>query len=132
MRNERRVGVGIARQDRELDRFSAASRFDFGKPIAPVSGTAEKPQHNQPCVPECLLDVEIDREIVLKVKQIGEPERRPGAFLTATKPFTRRMSYLAMAAATRSSKPFRSLISPISMTKLSKSSWSCCCSPSSS
>jgi len=74
-RGEIGVWLGVARKHAEHDAAFACHGLDLVDTVAPVGRTAQHAQHDQPCMGEGLLDVEIDRERMLQLQQVGKAER---------------------------------------------------------
>ena len=68
------IGPRIARQNRQSDVPVARDRFYLLDPVGPILCTAEKPDDDQLGMAQCLLDIEVDRKIVLKRQDVREPK----------------------------------------------------------
>ena len=74
-RRQLRVGLRVAWQKTEHDAALARHRLDLIEAVAPVGRAAEDAENDKPGVREGVLDVEINRQRVLQLEKVGEPQR---------------------------------------------------------
>ena len=64
----------VTGQHRERDAVFTGHRFDLIETVGPVGRAAEQTQHDELRAGQGLFDIEINRQIVLELQQIGEAE----------------------------------------------------------
>lgn len=74
MRSEFRIRALIARQDGKRNSVVARAGNQLVEAIGPIARAAQKTQDDELCVAKRLFDIEVDREIMLKLKNIDEPQ----------------------------------------------------------
>ncbi len=74
-RDKAGIGLCIAGQNGQQYAVLAGERLDLIEAVGPIGCAAQEAQDDQLRFRECLLDIEIDGEIVLQLKQIGEAKR---------------------------------------------------------
>jgi hypothetical protein len=79
------VRLRVSRQKAELDAAFARGGFHLVEAIAPVGRAAQDAEHDELRVAQRLLDIEVDRERMLELQQVGEAERAGCAVMRAGK-----------------------------------------------
>ncbi len=76
----RQLGVGAVVAGEQCERGAVGLGGDdqLLDPVRPVAAPAQQPDDHQPGMGQGLLDIEVDRERMLQLEQVGEPERRLG------------------------------------------------------
>ena len=77
-RDELRVGLIVAGQERERDRGAPAGLDDLLHPVGPVAGAPEHPRHHQLRARHHRVDVGVHRERVGELHEVGEAQRGEG------------------------------------------------------
>ncbi len=71
---QQRIGIGVARQQRELQAPARGKRAEFVDAIGPIARPAEQPHDNKIGMAHRLFEPKIDREIIGKAQKIGQPD----------------------------------------------------------